>query len=58
MWSQDYADDDDIDDKGEDDDYLGQKEQVPFTFKEAGGNTYEARLPEQRRFSGTTTAMS
>ena len=42
MWSKDYADDDDIDDEGEDDDYLGQKEQVPFTFKEAGGNTYEA----------------
>ena len=42
MWSKDYTDNDDIDDEGEDDDYLGQKAQVPFTFKEAGGNTYEA----------------
>ena len=42
MGSKDYTDNDDIDDENEDDDYLGQKEQVPFTFKEAGGNTYEA----------------
>ena len=41
MWSKDYADDEDIA-EDEDDDYLGQKEQVPFTLNEAGGNTYEA----------------
>ena len=41
MWSKDYADNEDIV-EDEDDDYLGQKEQVPFTLNEAGGNTYEA----------------
>ena len=40
MWSKDYADNEDIV-EDEDDDYLGQKEQVPFTLNEAGGNTYE-----------------
>ena len=42
MWSKDYADDDDINAEGEDDDYLGQKQQVPFTFNNEGRNTYEA----------------
>ena len=41
MWSNNYVDDEDIA-EDEDDDYLGQKEQVPFTLNEAGGNTYEA----------------
>ena len=41
MWSKDYADNEDIP-EDEDDDYLGQKEQVPFTLNKAGGNTYEA----------------
>ena len=40
MWSKEYADDDEINPEGED--YLGQKEQVPFTLHEEGANTYEA----------------
>ena len=56
MWSKDYADDEDIA-EDEDDDYLGQKEQVLFTLNEAGGNTYEAgymssvgsQAPQQQR---------
>ena len=42
MWSKDYADDDEMNPDGEDDDYLGQKDQVPFTLNEEGANTYEA----------------
>ena len=41
MWSKDYTDDEEIP-EDEDDDYLGQKDQVSFTLNEAGGNTYEA----------------